>query len=124
MAKQTVLTNVGEAWCVGRLAGTESTDGHFIGWGSGDGTAAKSDTTLFDEETESRAAGTVSVTGTGAAAKYEVEGTLTADADKFISNAGTFSAASSGTLIMHMSWAGVDLDETDSITFTFTLDPS
>lgn len=124
MAKVTVLTNGGEAWAVGRLAGTLSTDGKYIGWGSGAGTSAKSDTTLFDEETESRASGTVSVEGTGSAAKYQVEGTLTADDSKTITNAATFTADTSGTMIMHVSWDGIDLFEDDQITFTFTLDPS
>lgn len=124
MAKVTVLTNGGEGWCVGRLAGTLATDGKYVGWGSGAGTAAKSDTTLFSEETESRATGTVSVEDTGAAAMYQVEGTLTADGSKTITNAATFTADSSGTMIMHMSWDGIALNEDDQITFTFRLDPS
>lgn len=124
MAKTTVLTALGEEWAAGRLAGTETEDGHFIGWGTGVGTADKSDTVLATEASEARVAGVVTVEDTGASAKYQVEGTLTADGPKTITNAGTFTAVTAGTLILHMSWDGITLNEDDQITFTFTVDPS
>jgi hypothetical protein len=124
MAKVAVLTNVGEAWAAGRLAGTESTTGKYIGWGTGVATAAKADTSLATESSESRASGTVSVEGSAAAAKYQVEGTLTATAARTITNAGTLTASTSGTLIIHASFDGISLNQDDQITFTFTLDPS
>lgn len=120
----TVLTYLGEAWAAGRLAGTATTDGHFIGWGSGEGEAAKDDTTLFIAESESHATATVSVVGSGVSAAYEVEATLTADSDKTITNAGTFTAITSGTMILHASFDPQDLNEDDQITFTFSIDPS
>lgn len=124
MAKTTVLTYVGEAWAAGRMAGTVTTTGSYIGWGTGDGTAAKGDTTLFTEASETRVNGTVSVDGTGSTAKYQVEGTLVADGTKTITNAGNFTASTSGTLIVHSSFDGIDLDADDEVTFTVTVDPS
>lgn len=124
MAKLTVLTNLGEEWCVKRLAGTDTNDGRYIGWGTGEGTAAKGDTTLATEASESRASGTVTAEDSGAAAAYQVEGTLTAEADKTITNAGTFTASTSGTLVIHTSFDALALNDGDSITFTFLLDPS
>jgi hypothetical protein len=124
MAKVTVLTNVGEEWAAGRLAGTVTTDGKYLGWGTGTGTAAKGDTTLATEASENRVSGVVSVEGSAASAKYQVEGTITADAAKTITNAGNFSASTSGTLILHSSFDGLVLSEGDTLTLTFTLNPS
>ena len=106
------------------MAGTAGTDGHFIGWGSGAGTAAKGDTTLFTEEAEARAVATISVTGSGATAKYQAVGTITAAGAKTITNAGNFTVAAAGTLIVHGDFTGVVLAGGDAIQFTITVDPS
>lgn len=120
----TVLTNSGEQWVCDALSAVVSTTGQFVGWGTGVGTAAKADTTLFTEASEARATGTVTTNGTGASAKYQVVGTLTADAGKTITNAGNFTASSAGTLIVKGDFTGIALLTGDSITFTITLDPS
>lgn len=120
----TVLTNVGEQWCCDRMSGVSSLDGHFVGWGTGAGTAAKGDTTLFTEASEARAVGTVTTNGSGSSAKYQVVATLTADAGKTITNAANFTASSAGTMIVKGDFTGVVLALGDSITFTITIDPS
>ena len=123
----TVLTNVGEDWAAQRLAGSgamSAATGQYIGWGTGAGTAAKGDTTLFTESAESRTAGTVSVTGSGATAKYQVVGTITATASRAITNAGNFDASTSGNLFVHGDFATINLSTDDSIQFTITIDPS
>jgi hypothetical protein len=120
----TVLTNVGEQWACDRMSGVVALDGHFIGWGTGAGTAAKADTTLFTEAAEARAVGTVTTNGTGASAKYQVVGTLTSASGQTITNAGNFTASSAGTLIVKGDFTGVVLAINDSITFTITIDPS
>lgn len=120
----TVLTNAGEQWAAERLAGTNALDGHFIGWGTGAGTAAKTDTTLATEASEARVAAAVSVQGTGASAAYQVQGTLTAAGAKTITNAGNLSALTGGTLIVHGDFTGIALAANDSIQFTITIDPS
>jgi hypothetical protein len=63
----TVITNGGEQWACDRMSGVSALDGHFIGWGTGAGTAAKADTTLFTEAAEARAVATITTNGTNAA---------------------------------------------------------
>lgn len=120
----TVLTNNGEQWACDRMSGVSALDGHFIGWGTGGGGAAKGDTTLFTEAAEARAVGTVSTTGSGAAAKYQVQGTITSLSVQTITNAGNFTASVAGTLIVHGDFTGIPLAIGDAIQFTITLDPS
>jgi hypothetical protein len=123
----TVLTNVGEDWACQRLAGSgamSASSGQYIGWGTGAGTAAKGDTTLFTESAETRATGTVSVTGSGATAKYQVVGTITATGSRAITNAGNFDASTSGNLFVKGDFATINLSTDDSIQFTITIDPS
>lgn len=120
----TVLTNVGEQWVCDKLTSTVSTTGSFVAWGTGAGTAAKGDTTLFTEASEARVSGTVSTSGTGSAAKYQVVATITADGSKTITNAGNFTASSGGTLIVKGDFTGIALALNDQIQFTITLDPS
>jgi hypothetical protein len=106
------------------MAQTNALTGAFVGWGTGAGTAAKGDTTLFTEATEARVSGTVSVTGSGATAKYQVVATITADGAKTITNAGNLTASSGGVLIVHGDFTGVALALNDAIQFTLSLDPS
>lgn len=121
-----ILTNDGEDWLVQRAVGAGALSGfnmHFLGWGTGAGTAAKGDTTLFTEAPEARASAAVSVTGSGAAAKYQAVVVMTASADRTITNAGLFSAASAGTLAVHWDHTPVVLLATEAIEYTVTLDP-
>lgn len=121
----TVLTNVGEQWLCDRASGASALNGQYVGWGTGAGTAAKTDTTLFTEASEARVSGTVSTSGTGASAKYQVVATITcAGAGKTITNAGNFDASAGGNLIVKGDFTGIALNVGDSIQFTITLDPS
>lgn len=126
----TVLTNNGEQWAAERLVGDSALTGAYVGWGSGADVADKSDTDLSTPETEERVEGTVSAVGSGAAAKYQVVATMTADGNKTITNAGNFTSVGAGTppsggvLIVHGNFAGIALSTNDQITFTLTIDPS
>lgn len=130
----TVLTNNGEEWAAERLAGTQGSGtnnvsanaGTHIGWGTGAGTAAKADTTLFTESTDpaSRASTTVTVTGSGTTAKYQATATLTSSTTQTITNAGLFSASTGGVLFVKGDFTGIALASGDSIAFTITIDPS
>jgi hypothetical protein len=122
-----ILTNVGEDWMAQRAAGTGALSGfdmHFLGWGTGAGTAAKTDTTLFTEASEARATATISVTGSGATAKYQAVGQLTADAGKTITNAGLFSAGAAGSMAVKFDHSGTVLLLGESIEYTITIDVS
>jgi len=116
----TVLVQVGEEWLVDKIDETVQTTGDYIGWGTGAGTAAKGDTTLFSEAAETR----VTAARTQPLAdKIRWVGTLTcAGSGKSITNAGNFTAVSSGTLIVHGDFTAIVLAVGDKIEFTIDLE--
>lgn len=115
----TVLTQVGEEWLVDKIDETVQTTGDFVGWGTGAGTAAKGDTTLFTEASEARVSATRSQP---VADKIRWVATITANATKTITNAGNLTASTGGTLIVHGDFAGIALNSGDSIQFTIDLE--
>ena len=119
----TIYTSAGEAKVVDLIDGTVATvlsnANAKIGWGTGAGTAAKGDTTLFIEASETRVVPTVTQP---LADKNQWVGTLTADAGKTITNAGLFDAATAGNLIVKGDFTGVVLLTGDKIEFTISLE--
>lgn len=118
-----VYTSAGEAVIVDLIDGVsavhlDATNAK-VAWGTGAGTAAKADTTLFTEASEARVAATVSQP---TADKNQWVGTITADAAKTITNAGLFNSAAGATLIIHGDFAGIALALGDRIEFTITLE--
>lgn len=121
-----VLTNNGEDWAAQRLAGTGSLSGNagtHIGHGTDATAAAKGDTAL-GTEVDTRGATTVSVTGSGATAKYQAVATVTAASARVIVEAGLFSASTVGTMFTSSDFAAINLATSDSIQYTLTIDPS
>lgn len=115
----TVLTTKGKEIIVDRILGA-GTEPKYVAWGTGAGTAAVADTTLFTESAEARVTGTSSkVTTTTTNDTYQVVGTMTASAGRTITNAGLFDATTSGNLFIKTDFTGVVLATSDSITFTF-----
>jgi len=103
-------------------SGTEPLHAH---WGTGAGTAADSDTTLFTP-VQTRVSGTSSrVTTTTANDTYRVVATLTADATRAITNAGLFDSAGTGTpatggnLFLKGDHGTLNLSSGDSVQYTF-----
>lgn len=116
----TVITNAGKAIVANRMQ-SAGTDPKYVAWGTGAGTAAATDTTLFTESAEeSRTAGTQSrVTTTVTNDTYQVVGTITvATSNKTITNVGLFDASTSGNLFFKSDFTGLALLIGDSITFT------
>ena len=116
----TVIVNGGQALVVDRMMGT-GTEPHWIAWGTGAGTAAASDTTLFTESTdEARTVGTASkVTTTVTGDTFQVAGTITvAVANKTITNVGLFNALTTGTLYFKSDFTGLALLIGDAIAWT------
>lgn len=125
----TVLTNGGLAVITNRIiqAGTAPKN---IGWGTGAGTAAAADTTLFTEKLVdlSTSAGTDHTVGTESRTTttqtndtYTVTGTRTATGAGTVTNAGLFDAASGGTLVVKGDFTGIGLGIGDAIAFSFNL---
>lgn len=112
-----IFTDAGEAFVADLVDGTVSAPANwYVAWGTGAGTAAKTDTTLFTEAAESR----VVVTETQPTADTNrFVGTITAAAGKTITNAGIFSASTAGTMFLKSDFTGVVLATGDAIQFTF-----
>lgn len=114
----TLLVNGGKAIVTNRIKGA-GTEPNYVAWGTGAGTTAATDTTLFSE-TGSRTAGTSTQQTTSTTNDtYQVVGTLTAGGTLAITNAGLFDAVSSGNLFVKGDFSTINLTTGDSIQFTF-----
>jgi hypothetical protein len=115
----TLLVNTGKAIVTNYLNGGAATQPKYVAWGTGAGTTAATDTTLFTEVLP-RVSGTTSqVTTSTTNDTYQVVGTQTAGVTETITNAGLFDAATSGNLFVKGDFTGVPLNSGDSIQFTF-----
>jgi hypothetical protein len=119
----TLLVNMGKQITTGRIKGVGSgpgfTEPNYVAWGTGAGTTALADTTLFTEAPEARTAGTSSqVTTTTTNDTYQVVGTITATAGRTITNAGLFDAVTTGNLFVKGDFTGIPLNNGDSVQFT------
>jgi hypothetical protein len=121
----TLVVNGGKGIITNRLkgAGTEPLN---VGWGTGAGTTAAADTTLFTEALVTLAAGTTDHTAgtstqqttTTTSDTYQVVATRTATGSGTVTNAGLWDAASGGTLFLKGDFTGIGLVSGDSILFT------
>lgn len=117
----TLLVNTGKAIVTNRIknGATGATEPNYTAWGTGAGTTAATDTTLFTE-IGTRVAGTsTQVTTSTTDDTYQVVGTQTAGSSVTITNAGLFDALSSGNLFVKGDFTGIALTSGDSIQFTF-----
>lgn len=114
----TLLVNTGRAIVTNRL-NSGGTIPQYVAWGTGAGTTAATDTTLFTE-TGTRVSGTVSqVTTSTTNDTFQVVGTQTAGSTLAITNAGLFDASTSGNLFAKGDFSTINLSSGDSIQFTF-----
>lgn len=124
----TVITNGGLAIITNRIIQAGTTP-RYIGWGTGAGTAAVGDTTLFTEALVNLTAGTSDhttgsesrTTTTQTSDTYTVTGTRTATGSGTVTNAGLWDAASGGNLFVKGDFTGIGLTSGDSIAFTFNV---
>jgi hypothetical protein len=113
----TVITNAGLAIITDRIVGAGS-EPRWVAIGTGAGTAAVGDTTLFNE-VESRVSGTSSRQETAVPNDtHQVIGTVEATAAREVTNAGLFDAATGGNLYMKGNFAPINLGPGDSISLT------
>lgn len=118
----TVYTNAGKAYTAAKLDGSNTNSPNRIGWGTGAGTAAVTDTTLFTEAAEARATATLSrVTTTVTNDTFQAVGTITSASGQTITNAGVFDAGTAGNLVVKADHTGLPLLTNDSIQYTFQL---
>ena len=113
-----IFTDAGENLVADILDGTTAAPTWYVGWGTGAGTAAKGDTTLFTEASETRIAATMSQPSANV---NRAVAEITADGTKTITNAGILSAVSSGILLVHGDHTGVAVVSGDKIEYTIDL---
>jgi hypothetical protein len=102
----------------------------FVGWGTGAGTAAITDTDLFTpKDVDLSAAGPNRTTGTSSIQTtdvtddtYRVVATRTATGAGTVTNAGLWTSATAGNLFAKGDFAGIALASGDAIQFTFNID--
>jgi hypothetical protein len=116
-----VITNVGRAQSAGYLSNIVSQVATYYGnIGTGAGTAAVGDTTLFSETGTARISITPTretVNFTNDTAQYVF--TYTATGSISVTNAGYFTASTGGVLMQKSDHATIPLENTDSIEYTF-----
>lgn len=137
-----VVTFAGLAIITDLLSGIGGTVPKFVSWGTGAGTSARTDTTLFTEDYSTtndgthnlRVTGTVSrVTTTNANDTMLCVGTLTElhAGGATVTNCGLFdtngqaanltTAPSGGNLLVKSDFVGISLNQSDSIQFSLSL---
>lgn len=116
-----VVTNVGRAQAAGYLSNTVTQVTTYFGnVGTGAGTAAVGDTTLFTEVGSARISITptrVTTSFTNDTAQYVF--TYTATGTVNVTNAGYFTASTGGVLMQKTDHATIPLLNTDSVQYTF-----
>ena len=122
----TLVVNPGRDIITNRIKGS-GTEPLNIGWGTGAGTAAQADTTLYTEKlvdlstsagTDHTAGASTRQTTTTTNDTYQVIGTRTATGAGTVTNAGLFDAASGGNLFLKGDFTGIGLSSGDAIQFT------
>jgi hypothetical protein len=126
----TVLANTGRALLTSALK-LLAVEPKQFGWGTGAGTAAVADTTLFAEKaldltatTGTRTAATSSqVTTTVTNDTYQLVAAMTATGAGTVTNAGAFDSSTigAGNLFLKGDFTGIALNIGDAITFTAKL---
>jgi hypothetical protein len=127
----TLVVNAGLAIITNRMRGS-GTEPVYIGWGTGSGTTAATDTTLFTErDVDLSATSGTRTTGTSSQQTTDVSndtwrltGTRTATGSGTVTNAGCFdtSTIGSGNLFLKGDFTGIGLVSGDSIAFTMNAD--
>ncbi len=115
-----MIVNRGKEIVVDRIMGN-GTEPKYVAIGTGAGTTAATDTTLFTE-VETRATGTSSkVTTTTTNDTYRVVGTITATGARAVTNAGLFDATSVGNLFAKADFSTINLATNDQLQLTFNV---
>lgn len=117
----TVYTQAGEEEVTDFTTGSRNAPAnYYIAWGTDGTTAVKGDTALGSEGAESRATAEV---GEGSAVDiFESVGTLTAESDQSIAEAGLFTETSAGTMLIRGDFGALDIKTNDKVGFTITLE--
>lgn len=111
MSTTTVFTNVGDNTAASQF---DAATGFYIAWGTGTSTPLKTDTALQTPSAESR----VSMSHSASSAVWTATGTIVSSSNQSLSEAGVFSASTSGNLYVHTVFTAIAINTGDSIAFT------
>jgi hypothetical protein len=117
-----VLSNAWRAQITSLIVGAAK----YLAWGTGAGTSAATDTTLFTEDSGgspayARISATLSrITTSVTNDTVQAVDTIVANASKTITNMGLFDALTSGNLYLKTDFTGVPLANGEGIQMTFT----
>ncbi len=123
----TVFTTAGLGWLTTKIDESVQTPGGYVGWGTGTHTAVIADTALTTEDTGgsptyARVDATRSiVTTTKTNDTVQYVSSITSNGTKTIKEAATFTASTSGTMLIYGDFTGIDVLVNDIIQFTFKL---
>ena len=118
MADVVKVVNGGLAIITNRMV-AGGTEPKWVDWGTGTTAALITDTDLEFAAAEARATGDSSrVTSTVENDTYQVVGTLTAEAERAITEAGLFDALTDGNLFLRGTFDVINLNTDDSVVFT------
>ena len=116
----TVFTNTGRAQIIAKLNAGFTTP--YIGWGTGAGTSAVTDTTLFTEVSAERTASTPTIITTSVTNDtLKNVAILTSVSGATITNAGLFDASLTGNLYAKGDFTGMILNAGDKLQITITI---
>lgn len=118
-----ILTNAGRAIITNLLSGLGGTVPKYLGWGTGAGTSAVTDTDIFTPAAEARVAATVtrSTTAVTNDTVQLVATIVVSGSGKTITNVGAFDATSSGNLFIHADHSSFSLNVGESIQYTLAI---
>jgi len=120
MATTIATTNSGKALGASQIAGTTSTPPKYIGVGTGTHTAAVTDTALTTPEGSRVGTNVPTITTTNVPNDtVSVVQTFTATGAVNLKEAGLFTAASGGTMMVSATFDGVALEAGEDLTLTF-----
>jgi len=119
-ADQVVLTNVGKNYVADLMDGTSSAaNPYYVAWGTNATAPVATNTTLGTEASESRSSATEDQP---VADRNRWVATITADGTKTITEAGLFTASTSGILVIHIGHTGIPVVLNDQIEYTIHFD--
>ena len=118
MADDVKVVNGGLAIITNRMVGA-GTEPKWVDWGVGTDGPFLTDTAMGSAAAEDRATGDSSRVQTAVANDtYQVVGTLTAEAERAITEAGLFDAFEVGDLFLRGTFSVINLNTDDSVVFT------
>lgn len=117
-----IYTNTGQAHTTDRVTSNGGSTSYFIAWGAGATAPAVTQSALVTENPEARSAATTTrVTTESTNDTVRFVGTITATGNRVVNEAGVFTAAAAGIMILRGTHATLNIETGDRVEYTFDL---